>query len=824
MSVAIGRRLGPYTILAPLGKGGMGEVYRARDERLEREVAIKVLPDEVRSDPVTLSRFKREARAVAALSHPNVVAIHDIGQDDDVSYVVMELLEGSSLRGAMVKGALPLERVIDYSRQTAAGLAAAHAKGIVHRDIKPENIFVTSDGRVKLLDFGLARMPAREDLDPSSPTITRLTTPGLVVGTLGYMSPEQVHGEPVDARSDIFSFGCVLYEMITARRPFTAETAMRLMTAIVRDEPPVIERPLPAPLAFVLQRCLAKDRAERFQSADDLRRALESIAQSTEGSAGVSASAPTLAFEPSRRRRFPLIGAAVTLAGLIVVATFVVVLPRFRSVAVPAAAQVQQRIDSIAVLPFTNHSGSRENEYLSDGFTEEIINALARVPGLKVISRTSSFALKGQELDIRQIAEKLGVQALVDGSVQRAGEQLRISAQLVDVENGYQLWSASFRREMTDIFAIQEEIATEVASALEVELGVRPRSSPPTRDIAAYELYLKGREASRIWAPDSLDRAITSFMGALQRDPSFAEAWAGLADTYSVFDHTPAMAPLTPEESYRLAIEAAERALSLDPRSAEAHAALGHILTHQGDFERADQHLRRAVELNPSAALTRLWYSVLLRTLGRFDESREQTLRARQLDPLSRLILNIGGNNFWYMNDPARMLEFAESLLTVAPESAEHHRLRARAFSLLGRHDEALRSLEMMQSSGHPDRADEEMILALALAGRRDEMQRRIDHVLDGTAPASGTDDELNQRWRSSTSRLVASGQLLMRAYAAAGDLDEARKWMRVFTESAPEYARVNIDVPPHPAFERFRRDPAFIAARRELGLPDVRR
>jgi eukaryotic-like serine/threonine-protein kinase len=823
MSVAIGRRLGPYTILAPLGKGGMGEVYCARDERLERDVAIKVLPDEVRTDPATLSRFQREARAVAALSHPNVVAIHDIGQDDDVSYVVMELLEGSSLRAAIVNGALPLERVVDYSRQIAAGLAAAHAKGIVHRDIKPENIFVTADGRVKLLDFGLARMPVREELDPSSPTVSRLTTPGLVVGTLGYMSPEQVHGEPVDARSDIFSFGCVLYEMITGRRPFAGETAMRLMTAIVRDEPPLVERPLPEPLLSVLQRCLAKERAERFQSAGDVRRELDSIARSGEASSGGSAFTPTIALEPSKRRRFLLIAAAVALAGLMLVATLMVVLPRFRSVAVPATARVQQKIDSIAVLPFTNISGSRENEYLSDGLTEEIINALARVPGLKVVSRTSSFALKGQELDIRQIAEKLGVQALVDGSVQRAGEQLRISAQLVDVENGYQLWSASFRREMTDIFAIQDEIATQVASALEVELGVRPRSSTPTRDITAYELYLKGREASRIWTPESLDRAIGSFRGALQRDPSFAEAWAGMADTYSVFDHTAAMATLEPEESYRLATEAAERALSIDPNSAEAHAALGHILTHQGHFAPADQHLRRALELNPNAALTRLWYSVLLRTVGRFDEAREQTLRARELDPLSRLILNVGGNNFWYMNDPARMLEFVDSLLTVAPESPEHHRLRARASSLLGRHDEAVRAIEMMKTSGHPDRADEEMILALAFAGRREEMQKRIDRMLDGAKPASRPDGEFNPR-RSSTSRLVASGQLLMRAYAAAGDLEAAGKWARVFTESAPEYARVNIDVPPHPAFDAFRRDPRFVAARRELGLPDLRR
>jgi eukaryotic-like serine/threonine-protein kinase len=793
----------------------MGEVYRARDERLAREVAIKVLPSDVEADDAALSRFKREARAVAALSHPNVVAIHDVGQDEGVSYVVMELLEGVSLREELRNGALPLRTTIDYSRQIAAGLAAAHAKGIVHRDVKPENIFITAEGRVKLLDFGLARVAADETFDAAGATVSRLTTPGLVVGTLGYMSPEQVHGEPVDARSDIFSFGCVLYEMVTGRRPFTGETAMRLMTAIVRDEPSPVSTPLPPALHEMLARCLAKDREKRYESAADLGRDLESLELSADRQVRSSSSAPTVALDPPRQPRLPLIAAAVTVAVLMLLATVMIVLPRFRSAAAPAIAHAQQKIDAIAVLPFTNLSGSRENEYLSDGLTEEIINALARVPGLKVVSRTSSFALKGQELDIGQIADRLGVRALVDGSVQRIGEELRISAQLVNVETGYQLWSASYRREMTDIFAIQDEIATQVASALEVELGVRPRSSAPTGDIAAYELYLKGREASRIWTPDSLNRAIALFTAALQRDPSFTEAWAGLADTYSVLDHTPAVRTFKPEESYRLATQSAERALAIDPNSSEAHAALGHILTHQGHFDRADQHLRRAVELNPNAALTRLWYSVLLRTVGRFDEAREQTLRAKELDPLSRLILNVGGNNFWYANDPARMLEFADSLLAVAPESLEHHRARARASSLLGRHDEALRAIELMRNSDQPDRFDEEFILVLAFAGRHEEMRKTIDRMLGGVQPTTGSSNDLQSRARPS---------LLMRTYAAAGDLDAAARWMRVYVETMPEYARVNLDLPPHPVFAAFRRDPRYLAARRELGLPELGR
>jgi eukaryotic-like serine/threonine-protein kinase len=815
MSVETGTRFGPYTVLNPLGKGGMGEVYRAHDERLARHVAVKVLSPEVEADHAALVRFQREARAVAALSHPNVVAIHDVGQEQGVSYVVMELLEGRSLRDELKNGALSLQTTIGYASQIAAGLAAAHAKGIVHRDVKPANIFITEEGRLKLLDFGLARVAADETFDAAGATMSRLTTPGLVVGTLGYMSPEQVQGEQVDARSDIFSFGCVLYEMVTGRRPFVAETAMRLMTAIARDEPPPISSSLPPALHEILSRCLAKDREKRYGSASDLGRALESLAAEIDRTVPFSSSAPTVALESTRRRRLPLVAAGVTLSGLVLIAAVIAVLPRFRSAAIPAGALNPERIESIAVLPFTNLSGSRENEYLSDGVTEEIINALTRVPGLRVVSRTSSFALKGQELDIRQIADRLGVRALVDGSVQRAGEQLKISARLVEVENGYQLWSESYRREMTDIFAIQDEIASQVAAALEVELGVRPRSSQPPRDIAAYELYLKGREASRIWTREGLDRAIEAFQGALQRDPSFAEAWAGLADTYSVLDHSPDATSLKPEESYRLATQAAERALSIDSKSAEAHAALGHILTHQGDFERAGHHLRLAVELNPNAALTRIWYSILLRTVGRFDEAREQTLRARDLDPLSRLVLSTGGNNFWYMNDPARMLEFADSLLAIAPKSFEQHRIRARAYSLLGRYDEALRVIEMSSSSEQPDRADEEGILVLAHAGRHEEMQKSIDRMLRGSSPASAGSSDVSPRWRPS---------LLMRAYAVAGDLDSATRWMRVYINDLPEYARVNLDVPPHPAFEAFRKDPRFLAARRELGLPELRR
>ncbi|HTD53123.1 MAG TPA: protein kinase, partial [Thermoanaerobaculia bacterium] len=424
MTLALGTKLGPYEIQTPLGAGGMGEVYRARDTRLSRDVAIKVLPDHLSQNAEALSRFEQEAKAVAALSHPNILSIHDFGEDRGIAYAVMELLEGETLRQRLEAADLPLRKALEFALQIAQGLAAAHERGIVHRDLKPENVFVTRDGVVKILDFGLAKAPsaAASDGKSGNPTVSP-TLPGVVLGTVGYMSPEQVRGEAADHRSDLFSFGAVLYEMLTGKRAFRRESDIETMMAILREEPPEVSRAAAAvssELAETVAHCLEKSPEERFQSARDLAFALRVIERETRS--GESARLVS--------------GARMTAA---------------RASAGPEI--------SIAVLPFRNMSTDRENEHFSDGMTEEIINALTKIEALRVTSRTSSFAFKGKDEDVRKIGAALGVRSVLEGSVRQAGRKIRITAQLINVEDGYHLWSDRYDREIEDVFAVQDEIA-----------------------------------------------------------------------------------------------------------------------------------------------------------------------------------------------------------------------------------------------------------------------------------------------------------------------------------------------------------------------------
>ncbi|HEY6928862.1 MAG TPA: serine/threonine-protein kinase, partial [Thermoanaerobaculia bacterium] len=431
-----GSRLGPYEVLSTLGSGGMGEVYRGRDTRLSRDVAIKVLPDRLAQDADALARFEREAKAVAALSHPNILAIHDFGEDRGISYAVMELLEGETLRQRLNAADLPVRKALEIALQIAQGLAAAHERGVVHRDLKPENIFLTRDGVVKILDFGLAK-PFKQPLDAagreqaaagqhptarnaftSAPTIAP-TVPGVILGTVGYMSPEQVRGQEVDHRSDVFSFGAILYELLTGQRAFRKESEIETMMAILREEPQEISRAaaVSVELAEIVGHCLEKSPEERYQSARDLAFALRVVEREgrlTEATRTISGSGP-----------------------------------------VPRSANEQ----SIAVLPFRNMSTDKENEYFSDGMTEEIINALTKIEALRVASRTSSFAFKGKDEDVRKIGAALGVRTVLEGSVRQSGRKIRGTAQLINVDDGYHLWSDRFDREIEDVFAVQDEIA-----------------------------------------------------------------------------------------------------------------------------------------------------------------------------------------------------------------------------------------------------------------------------------------------------------------------------------------------------------------------------
>ncbi len=488
-----------YEVLAPLGAGGMGEVYRARDLRLGREVAIKVLPEHLADDPSSLARFEREARAIAALSHPNLLAIYDFGADGGVSFAVTELLHGETLRGALAPGPLPWRRAAEIGANLAEGLAAAHSRGIVHRDLKPDNVFVTTEGRIKILDFGLARWVEEESRGEgtSVPTTPDPTRPGTVLGTVGYMAPEQVRGEPADARSDIFAFGCVLHEMLAGRPAFTGSSAFERMAAILRDEPPrpsLVSPDIPPDLDRLLARCLEKAAAKRPASAAELVPLLRDLA-----SAGAS--------EPTVVAGAPL----------------------------RVAAKRPSRSKSLAVLPFLNPGGDSEMEYLAEGITESLINDLAQLRRLRVMATSTMFRFRG-DADPQDVGRQLGVGTVLSGRVTPRGSSLAISVELVDASNGFRLWGARYDRPIADLLAVQEEIAREISSNLKVTLEPEHKkrlAKRYTADRDAYPLYLKGRFHWNKSTVPSIRKAIEYFEQAIEKDPAYALAWAGLSDCWA---------------------------------------------------------------------------------------------------------------------------------------------------------------------------------------------------------------------------------------------------------------------------------------------------
>ena len=550
MTLNNGMTLGPYEILSELGAGGLGEVYRARDSRLERDVAVKVLSDRFAQDEDALARFRRENTVLAALSHPNIRAIYDIGQDKGRTYAVMELLEGETLAYRLRSAPFDWRDAVRVAQAIAEGLAAAHDKGIVHRDVNPKNIFLTTDNTVKILDFGLGRLEGRNlrEGDGSSGTTTLETQPGTILGTASYMSPEQVRGQPADARCDIFASGCVLYEMLTGSLAFSRETVAETMTSVLNDAPPELTESgvsAPGELQRVVAHCLEKEPLARFQAAGDLAFALAGIGELEDTSKSEEA------------------------AGA-----------------------------SVAVLPFVNMSSDQENVYFSDGLAEELINALCKIDGLKVAARTSSFSFKGTSQDIREMGQRLNVRTVLEGSVRKAGNTLRISAQLVNVSDGYHLWSETFDRRIEDVFAIQDEIAQAIVSALRVVLSEEEKraiAKVPTDNVQAYEYYLRGRQFFRQFRREGLQRARKLFMRAYELDPRYASAYAGVADCCSLlYLHWGAA-----EAQVKEADKASRKALQLDPELAEAHVARGLAVSLNKRYDEARREFETAIRQNP---------------------------------------------------------------------------------------------------------------------------------------------------------------------------------------------------------------------------------
>jgi TolB-like protein/Flp pilus assembly protein TadD len=627
----IGSRLGPYEVAALIGAGGMGEVYKARDTRLGRDVAIKVLPVEFASDPDRLRRFEQEARAVAALDHPNILALYDVGTHEGSPYIVTQLLEGESLRERLSGGAMPVRRAVETGVQIAQGLAAAHEKGIIHRDLKPENLFITRDGQTKILDFGVAKLlPKREQAERSvAPTVLEGTDPGMVMGTAGYMSPEQVRGLPVDHRSDIFSFGCVLYEMVTGRRAFAGATAADTMAAILTEEPPdlsVIHQAVPLPLSRVIAHCLEKQPEERFQSARDLAYDLGTILPDT-------GPAKPAAITVSKGKRRVVGLALVGVAALVAVGVLVLKLKP----AGPSARATGPL--KIVVLPFEN-LGSQEDGYFAAGMTEEITSRLANVQGLGVISRTSAVQYDRRGKTVKQIGSDLGVDYVLEGSVRwdrGAGREsrVRITPQLIRVADDTHVWADRYERVIADVFAMQSEVAENAVKAMGVTLLPRERTAlkaVSTNDLEAYDLYLRAQELARGGEDRRhIEGAVQLCQAAVDRDPSFAQALAGLAAGrllmyWLYIDRSP--------ERLAKGKEAAERAVELRPDLAETHTALGfYFYWALLDYPQALSEFSAALKIQPNSSDARAAISYVLRRQGHWADSAEQLSKALELDP-----------------------------------------------------------------------------------------------------------------------------------------------------------------------------------------------
>ncbi len=626
MGIQIGSRIGPYEIQSLLGSGGMGEVYRARDTRLLRDVALKTLLPSFSQDPERLRRFEQEARTAGSLNHPNILAVHDFGMLNDLPYLVVELLEGETLRSVIDHQALSTSSAIHYAVQIASGLSAAHERGTIHRDLKPENIFITQDGVVKILDFGLAKLVESGGDESTSrfPTAGK-TSPGALLGTLAYMSPEQARGKEVSVASDIFSFGVVLYEMLSGNRPFQAEAAADVVSSILRDQPDwtEISRKAPPELVRMLIHCLEKNPQDRFQSARDLSFALRMVEANLFAQSGKQ--------EPWSRTD-------------------------------PAGK-------SIAVLPFTDMSPQKDQEYFCDGIAEELITALTKIPGLRIASRTSAFQYKNQRGDIRQIGQHLNVGTILDGSVRKAANRVRITAELVDASNGYHLWSEKYDRDLEDIFVIQDEIARTIVETLKIQLTGSPDQNLVqryTENMDAYNLYLQGRHHWKTRTYAGIRKAIECFQAAISRDPDYALAYAGLADCYSIYGFY-AFEP--PEEVYPKAMEAARKSLEIDPLLPEGHLSLGAAVVYfDYDWERGEAAMRRAFEINPQFGLAHCWYSGFLTLAGRNEEGAAAIKKALQIDLLSPFFSSFSALNSYVGRRYDQALQELNKALEIDPQ------------------------------------------------------------------------------------------------------------------------------------------------------------